>query len=98
MHDLVCFHCQQTAEKYLKALLKELGLTIAKTHSLDQLLIVLWSHHSPLRTVRRGLRFLTQFAVDIRYPGVSATAREAAAALRWTDRICAQARTLLGLR
>ena len=41
VHDLVCFHCQQSAEKYLKALLEELGLTIAKTHYLDPLLNVL---------------------------------------------------------
>ena len=26
LHDLVCFHCQQCAEKYLKALLEELGI------------------------------------------------------------------------
>jgi HEPN domain-containing protein len=31
-HDQVCFHCQQSAEKYLKALLGELGQTIPKTH------------------------------------------------------------------
>ena len=24
-HDLVAFHCQQSAEKYLKAMLEELG-------------------------------------------------------------------------
>ena len=26
LHDSVCFHCQQSAEKYLKALLAERGL------------------------------------------------------------------------
>jgi HEPN domain-containing protein len=98
VHELVCFHCQQTAEKYLKALLEELGLAIAKTHSLDQLLTILWSHHPTLRSIRRGLRFLTPFAVDIRYPGHGTTAREAAAATRWVDRIRTLARTLLGLR
>jgi HEPN domain-containing protein len=25
LHDLVCFHCQQAAEKYLKAFLQEHG-------------------------------------------------------------------------
>ena len=30
LNDLRCFHCQQTAEKYLKALLQELGLTIPR--------------------------------------------------------------------
>ena len=34
MHDLVCFCCQQVAEKYLKAVLNEQGLTIPRTHNL----------------------------------------------------------------
>ena len=29
LHDIVCFHCQQCAEKYLKGLLEELGLAIS---------------------------------------------------------------------
>ena len=33
--DIVCFHCQQAAEKYLKALLQESGLVVPKTHDLD---------------------------------------------------------------
>ncbi len=33
--DVVCFHCQQAAEKYLKALLQENGLVVPKTHQLD---------------------------------------------------------------
>ncbi|MCE9531588.1 MAG: HEPN domain-containing protein [Planctomycetes bacterium] len=30
VHDIVCFHCQQCAEKYLKALLEELGSNIPR--------------------------------------------------------------------
>ena len=30
LNDLICFHCQQSAEKYLKALLQERGLDFAK--------------------------------------------------------------------
>lgn len=44
LHDLVCFHCQQCAEKYLKALLEELGMGVPKTHDLDKLLTVLRPH------------------------------------------------------
>ena len=97
VHDLVCFHCQQCAEKYLKALLEELGLAVAKTHDLDKLLSTLRSHHPSLRSLRRGLRFLTEFAVDTRYPGNSATKRQAEAALRWAVRTRTAARALLGL-
>ena len=40
-NDFVCFCCQQAAEKYLKALLVELGLTVPRTHNLEDLLGVL---------------------------------------------------------
>jgi len=43
LHDLVCFHSQQCAEKYLKALLEELGIAIAKSYDLEKLLAVLQS-------------------------------------------------------
>ncbi len=47
--------------------------------------------------LRRGVRFLTEFAVDTRYPGNSADKRQAKAALRWADRTRSAAQALLGL-
>jgi hypothetical protein len=47
--------------------------------------------------MRRGLIFLTDFAVDIRYPGDSASKRQAASALRWAGRVRGECRRLLGL-
>jgi HEPN domain-containing protein len=95
---VVCFHCQQCAEKYLKALLEELTLPVPKTHDLDGVLRPLHPHHPTLRSLRRGLIFLTQFAVDTRYPGESATRRQAEAARRWEGRVRTAARALLGIR
>jgi HEPN domain-containing protein len=98
LHDVVCFHCQQCAEKYLKGLLEELGLSIPKTHQLDSLLPLLLPHYSSLRPLHRGLLFLTNFAVGARYPFFNATGRQAASALRWAERVRATARDLLGIR
>jgi HEPN domain-containing protein len=98
LHDVVCFHCQQCAEKYLKGLLEELGLSIPKTHDLDQLLTLLLPHHSSLRSLRRGMTFLSNFAVGVRYPGDNASKRQAASALRWTERTRTTVRILLGIR
>src|SRR5262245_9209718 len=67
--DQLCFHCQQASEKYLKALLEELGHSIPKTHDLDHLRGLLQSSHPSVSGLRRGLVFLTDFAVDTRYPG-----------------------------
>src|SRR5438034_4071719 len=69
-HDQVCFHCQQAAEKYLKALMEQLGIAVPKIHDLEDLLAVLLPHHTELRSLRRGLAFLTTFAVAARYPGL----------------------------
>jgi len=98
VHDGVCFHCQQCAEKYLKGLMEESGLPVPKTHDLDLLLTRLVPHHPTLRSLRRGLLFLTAFAVDTRYPGNSASKRQAVAALRWAARVRKPARALLGIR
>src|SRR5262245_20383723 len=98
LHDGVCFHCQQCAEKYLKGLMEELGLAVPKIHFLDRLYTALKSYHSSLRSLRRGLLFLTFIAVETRYPGKNASKRQAAAALRWAERVRTASRGLLGIR
>jgi HEPN domain-containing protein len=98
VHDGVCFHCQQCAEKYLKGLMEELGLAVPKTHYLALLLSALAPHHPSLNSWRRGLLFLSAFAVAARYPGRQASKRQAVAALRWAERVRTQARALLGIR
>jgi HEPN domain-containing protein len=97
-HDHVCFLCQQSGEKHLKALLEELGLPIPKTHDLERLLNDLLPHHPSLRSLRRGAKYLSQFAVSPRYPGFHSTKRQAQAALRWAGRVRLACRTLLGLK
>src|SRR5438309_7499918 len=77
-YDAQCFHCQQASEKYLKSLMEELGLAIPQIHNLDALLSRLQPHHSGLRSLRRGLIFLSDFAVGTRYPGEDASKRQAA--------------------
>ncbi len=39
--DLLCYHCQQAAEKYLKALQLHFGQEVKKTHDLEILLDLL---------------------------------------------------------
>jgi HEPN domain-containing protein len=96
-HDQVCFHGQQSAEKYLKALLEELGLSVPRTHVLNQLLTLLVPHHASLKSHRRGLVFLTKFAVGARYPLFHSTKRQARTALRWAGQVREACRTILGL-
>jgi hypothetical protein len=78
-------------------LLEELGLVVPRTHNLDDVFNLLRPHHPGLRSLRRGFIYLTNFAVDIRYPGRRASKRQATAALRWVDKVRPAARGLLGL-
>ena len=98
LHDGVCFHCQQCAEKYLKALLEELGRAIPRTHNLDDVVNLLLVHYPGLRSLRRGLIFLTNFAVETRYPGENASKRQATTALAWIESMRTVVRNLLGIR
>jgi HEPN domain-containing protein len=97
-HDQVCFHCQQAVEKYLKALLEELGHSVPKTHDLDALAGLLLPHYPGLRSIRHRLSFLSPFAVAVRYPGFTATKRQATSAVRWATRVRTLGRPILGLR
>ena len=52
LRDLTCFHCQQAAEKYLKALLQNVGAVVPKTHNLRDLLLLLLPHDTTLAPLR----------------------------------------------
>jgi HEPN domain-containing protein len=95
--DAACFHCQQAAEKYLKALLQEAGLPVPKTHELEDLLDLLLPQAAALAPLRRSLRTLTPYAVNFRYPGVRTTTRRMQAALRQAERVRRASRARLGL-
>jgi HEPN domain-containing protein len=98
MYDLVCFCCQQSAEKYLKAVVEQQGLTVPWTHDLEDLIHLLMPSYPQLLSLRRGCKFLIQFAVEARYPGFHAKRRQAQAALRWAERMRTECRALLGIR
>jgi HEPN domain-containing protein len=67
--EISCFHAQQAAEKYLKALLVANNLTIPSTHDLVRLANQLPSK-SVLSVSIEDLAHLTPYAVNSRYPGV----------------------------
>jgi HEPN domain-containing protein len=68
LRDLVCFHCQQAAEKYLKAFLQDLGAVVPKTHNLKELLELLLPHDVTLTALRRALLSLGRYAETFATP------------------------------
>jgi HEPN domain-containing protein len=70
---------------------------VPKTHDLIRLVKLLLPQHPRLRGLQRGLEFLTDFAVDTRYPGDNATKRQATSAERWAGKVREACRQILGL-
>ena len=68
-YDAACFHAQQCAEKYLKAILQELSVPFGKSHNLIGLLDLLLSQDSAWEDIRADLEVLSVYAVGVRYPG-----------------------------
>jgi HEPN domain-containing protein len=95
--NAVCFHCQQAAEKYLKALLQELGVAVPRTHNLKQVIDLLLPHDASLKPLRRSVSSLTKYAVEYRYPGMRATTRQMQSALSIAERVRRELRARLGL-
>ncbi|HYV27017.1 MAG TPA: HEPN domain-containing protein [Candidatus Eisenbacteria bacterium] len=98
VYDAVCFHAQQSAEKYLKARMEEAGMSIPRTHDLEDLLNQLLSIEPRWATFRAASQTLSDFAVDFRYPGQSATKAQALQALADCKSLRREVRSKLGLR
>ena len=80
----VCFHCQQAAEKFLKAFLTWQQIEFPKTHDLGLLLGLIASTEPSLAASLTEVAGLNPYGVDMRYPGDAPeiTRQDAEAALR----------------
>ena len=96
--DAASFFCEQCVEKYLKARLVEAGISFPRTHDLLLLLNLclpvepLWSAYAKI------VDNMSDYAVDFRYPGHTATLVEAKRALKHCRSLRAEVRRSLGLK
>jgi len=66
--EIVCFHCQQAAEKYLKAFLVYNDLEPPKTHDLIELAKLCSNYDKDFPVIIPKCEYLIPFAVQTRYP------------------------------
>ena len=96
-HNSICFHAQQCIEKYLKAWLQEADVPVPRTHDLEELLVLIeprlpaWAQWQP------DFKRITEYAVDSRYPGDSATADDTQHAMCICDAVRQTVRASLKL-
>jgi HEPN domain-containing protein len=81
-YDAVCFHCQQCAEKYLKAVLQANNVRIPKIHYLLEILALILKFDTSYEFLRTDLETLEDYAVHFRYPGEFAEKDQAQSAYR----------------
>lgn len=85
----ICFHSQQAAEKYCKALLTWHQIEFPKTHDLDLLLSLIPSTDSALAASLAEVGALNPYGVEIRYPAdvLETTGEDAEEAIRLADKV-----------
>jgi len=66
-YDAVCFHAQQCAEKYLKAVLQENDKRIPKIHFLLELLALILKFDGSYEFLKADLEVLEDYSVKFRY-------------------------------
>jgi len=93
-----CFHAQQCAEKYLKAMLVARGREFSKIHDLLVLNGECAQAGILLPMPEDQLSILSSYAVRVRYPGDTPTPDEAREALATARAVRRFARKLLGVK
>ena len=95
----ICFHFQQTAEKYLKSYIIANELEFQKIHDLSLLVKICLSKDPSFERIRDDCEFLNAFYIDTRYPvywPTNFTESEAQKAFRAADHIRTLVLTKLG--
>jgi HEPN domain-containing protein len=95
--DAVCFHAQQCAEKYLKAVLEEHTIVFPKIHDLVVLLDLSGGLIPELDPLRQQLAHLSVFGIASRYPGARADRQAAEEATKTAEEVRTVVRPKLGL-
>ena len=66
--EIVCFHCQQSGEKYLKAILCLKGLKIPKVHDLFVIYDLVLPFSPQLETLFPACQVINEYGIGPRYP------------------------------
>ena len=66
--EVICFHCQQSAEKDLKGYLVKSEVKIKRTHNLKVLLHECIKIDTEFKSILKNCIRLRDYAVELRYP------------------------------
>jgi HEPN domain-containing protein len=66
--EIICYHCQQAVEKYLKGFLCAQGVFPPKIHALETLCASCSDFDPAFNEIAKDCAYLSPFAVHARYP------------------------------
>lgn len=66
--EIICYHCQQSSEKYLKGYIALNGGNIVKTHDLTLLNKLCVKYDNDFRQIEDDCIELVDYGVQVRYP------------------------------
>ena len=66
--EIICYHCQQSAEKALKGVLINKEITPPKTHDLEKLFAICKEYIPNINAVWRACNILNQYGIQPKYP------------------------------
>ena len=67
-HEIICYHCAQSIEKYLKGYLTYNGIIPQKTHNLLILLEVCIEKDDRFENIKTECSIMNRYVNEIRYP------------------------------
>ena len=87
-NEIICYHCQQAIEKYLKAFLCYNGIIPPKIHVLEILCASCSEFDPSFNQIAKECAYLSPFAVHARYPlEMEITGSNAAKALKIAEKV-----------
>ncbi|HAK46767.1 MAG TPA: DNA-binding protein [Spirochaeta sp.] len=97
--EIIAYHCQQAAEKYLKAMLIENNKPVPHIHDLGKLNLECSNFQAELSVIQDICERLTPFGTVTRYPGSSMQvgSEHLPLIISWTEEIRKIIRNQLGI-
>ena len=94
--EIICYHCQQAAEKAIKAVLVSHDVDVPHIHDLNKLLAATTQYENSMRSLSQQANWLTNYATFTRYPSdIEIGEADMKTALKYAEDILAQVELLL---
>ncbi|HZK86310.1 MAG TPA: HEPN domain-containing protein [Desulfosporosinus sp.] len=100
-NEVICFHCQQTLEKYLKGYLIEVTGGLQEGHNVLKLCKKAMIHDKDFNVFLKEMAFVNAFYIETRYPAIDpliVSKEDTEECFRIVDKVLAKIKKIIGSR